>query len=78
MRRFKEPVPAQGLIVSQIRRASGVSKARVAKERTPAHASKAACANQLPVSLSPKRTAAFASPLLVRGASRIGTDLQGW
>jgi hypothetical protein len=37
---FREPVPAEGVIVSRIRRASGVFNARVVKGRTPAHASK--------------------------------------
>jgi hypothetical protein len=68
-------VPAEGLIVSEIRRASGAFTARVAKQWTPAHASKAACANQLPSSLSPERTAAFGSALPVGGASRFGTNL---
>jgi hypothetical protein len=75
--RFEEPVPAEGLIVSEIRRASGVFNTRGAKEWTPAHASKAACADQLPASLSTKRTAAFGSALPVRGASRFGSNLSG-
>jgi hypothetical protein len=78
MHRFKEPVPAGCPLVRLIQRASGVFNARVAREVTPAHASKAGCANQLPASLSPKRTAAFESALGARGASRFGANLQRW
>ena len=56
-----------------------VSTARDWPEKwTPAHASKAACANQLPAWLSAKRTAAFGSTRRTLGSSPFGGDLDGW
>jgi hypothetical protein len=78
LQRLRVPVPSDDLIVGQIRGASGGLQGARAKERTPAHASKAACTSQLPASLSLKRTAAFGSPLPVRRASEVGTNLRGW
>jgi len=61
MQRFLRPVPVEARWRAGFR-VCVVSSAREWPEKlTPAHASKAACANQLPASLSTKRTAAFRS-----------------
>jgi hypothetical protein len=60
-KRFREPVPAEGLLARRFRVHLTSSTRGWPQKWTPAHASKAAWANQLPVSLSAKRTAAFRS-----------------
>ena len=78
MHRFKEPVPAEDPIVRQTR-VRRVSSTREEPEKwTPAHASKAACANQLPASLSAKRTAAFGTAHQALGTLPFDANHQGW
>jgi hypothetical protein len=58
--------------------AAGPSTREWVEKWTPTHASKAACVNQLPTSLSSKRTVAFGSARRARGAAPFGASLQSW
>ena len=60
--RFDRPMPAEGPFARRFRgRFASCIRATGPEKWTPAHTSKAACANELPAWLSAKRTAAFGS-----------------
>jgi hypothetical protein len=75
LQRFREPVPAEDPIVRQTRVRAVSSTREWPKKWTLAHARKAAWANQLPASLSAKRTAAFGPAFRALGASPFGANL---
>jgi hypothetical protein len=75
MKRFGEPVPAEDPIVRETRVRPVSSMREWSEKWTLAHARKAAWANQLPASLSAKRTAAFGSAFRALGASPFGANL---
>jgi hypothetical protein len=78
VQRFKEPVPPQGPFEPRFRVHLASLTREWPEKWTPAHASKAVCANQLPVSLSAKRTVAFGSALRTRGPSPFRADSESW
>jgi hypothetical protein len=83
-RSFNEGSGSKNRYVSKTRsgarfRVRPVSSPREWPEKwTLAHARKAACANQLPASLSAKKTAAFGLSFRALGASPFGANLWGW
>jgi CheY-like chemotaxis protein len=74
VQRFTEPVLPQSSIARWIPRASRLVSVQMARGVDPAHASKAACANQSATSVSTKRTAAFESARSAPRRSRLGTS----
>ena len=75
--RFFRPVPAEGPLRAPDSACASCLQTREWPEKwTPAHASKAACANQLPASLSTKRTAAFEISAPSAWTSPFGADFR--
>ena len=75
--RFKEPLSAEDQSCARSRERPVSSTFEWPEKWTPAHATKAACANQLPAWLSAKKTATFGSTRGTLGRRPFRGDLDG-